>query len=420
MLFLPAVELPFPPGTELFLTGRRFGFGLGFTATLLMFAFALNGLITRPAAVLILGHRARSTIETRQIPARHQKCKGETDGSAPTRISGEGAGGAGYESNDSRRWQNNPHLRVSLEYLDRIFDYLEEREIPMYRMSSDLAPYATHPDLPQFHGMLREADRELRKAGAQAMPLGLRLSFHPSQYVILNTPDEALAAKSVWDVSTQAEILDRMELGPEAVVVIHVGGVYGDRKAGCERWVRTWERLPEHARACLVLENDDLRYSVADVLWIHERTGVRLIFDYQHWWCFNPEGVPMREALDRMLATWQGSARPKVHFSSARTEMRETARRNRKTGRTETVLQPPLATQHGDYANAFEFCTFMREHAGREFDVMLESKAKDLAVLRLRRDMVRFAPDVAARFGIRAGAGGEEVDEMSVRAGDFQ
>src|SRR5689334_15416553 len=87
------------------------------------------------------------------------------------------------KSNDSRRWQNNPHLRVSLECLDSIFDYLEEHGIPMYRMSSDLAPYATHPDLPQFHNMVRESDRELRRTGKRARRLGLRLSFHPSQFV---------------------------------------------------------------------------------------------------------------------------------------------------------------------------------------------------------------------------------------------
>lgn len=314
----------------------------------------------------------------------------------------------GLKSNDSRRWQKGPHLRVSLEYIERIFDYLAGHEIQMYRMSSDLAPYATHPDMPQFHNMVRECDLELRSAGDRARRAGLRLSFHPSQYIVLNSPDDSLVAKSVWDVATQAEILDRMELGPEAVLVIHVGGAYGDRRAGCERWIRTWERLPTHARARLVLENDDVRYGPGDALWIHERTGVRLVFDYQHWWCFNPEGIPMEEALVRMLATWPLGVRPKVHFSSPRTELRETVRANRKTGKKETVLMPPLATQHADYANAFEFCTFMRTCTGLEFDVMLESKGKDLALLRLRRDMARFAPDVAARFGIYPSASSDE------------
>jgi UV DNA damage endonuclease len=317
------------------------------------------------------------------------------------------------KSNDSRRWQQSPHLRVSLQYLDRIFDYLDEHDIRFYRMSSDLAPYATHPDMPQFHNMLRESSRELVETGERARRLNLRLSFHPSQYVILNSPDEALVRKSVWDVISQAEMLDGMHLGSEAVVVIHVGGAYGDRRAGCERWIRTYERLPKHARARLVLENDDVSYGPADVLWIHQRTGVRLIFDYQHWWCFNPESVPMHEALERMLATWPRDVRPKIHFSSPRTEMRETVKKSRKTGKKQTVLVPPLATQHGDYANAFEFCSFMREAQDFQFDVMLESKAKDLAVLRLRRDMLRFAPDVAARFGLNAN-NSNEPDKPSV------
>jgi UV DNA damage endonuclease len=310
-------------------------------------------------------------------------------------------GAPDLKSNDSRRWQQNPHLRVSLHYLDRIFDYLDRHDIRFYRMSSDLAPYATHPDMPQFHNMVSESGQELRQLGDRARRLNLRLSFHPSQYVVLNSPDESLVNKSAWDVASQAEMLDRMELGAEAVVVIHVGGAYGDRRAGCERWVRTWERLPEHSRARLVLEHDDLRYGPADVFWIHERTGVRLVFDYQHWWCFNPEGIPMREALLRMLKTWPEGVQPKIHFSSPRTELRETVRKDRKTGKKKTVLTPPLSTQHGDYANAFEFCTFLREQSDLDFDVMLESKAKDLALLRLRRDMARFAPDVAARFGAR-------------------
>lgn len=310
-------------------------------------------------------------------------------------------GRAGLKSNDSRRAPQKPHLTVSLQYLDAIFDYLDETDIRMYRMASDLAPYATHPDMPQFHTMVKESRKELRKSGERAKKLNLRLSFHPSQYVVLNSPDEGLVKRSVADIVTQAEILDGMELGPEAVLVIHVGGAYGDRKAGCERWVRTWNALPAQAQRRLVLENDDLRYSAADVLWIHERTGVRLIFDYQHWWCFNPECIPMGEALRRMLDTWPAGVRPKIHFSSPRTEMREVTRKSRKTGKNENVLLAPLSTQHADYANPFEFATFINSYGSRAFDVMLESKAKDLALLRLRRDLARFSPDVAARFGIR-------------------
>ena len=256
------------------------------------------------------------------------------------------------KSNDTRRWQSGPHLKVSLEYLDAILDHCAARGICMYRMSSDLAPYATHPDMPQFHAMVREADAELAAVGAKARALDVRLSFHPSQFVLINAPDPAIVARSARDLASQAEMLDRMGLGPEAVLVTHVGGVYDDRTAARARWVESWGRLPEHVRARLVLENDDLRFSAADTLWIHERTGVRLIFDHQHHWCFNPEGLEVTEAFGRVLDTWPGDgARPKMHFSSPRTEMREVARRDRRTGKVRTVLQPPVWTGHADFAH---------------------------------------------------------------------
>jgi UV DNA damage endonuclease len=83
--------------------------------------------------------------------------------------------------------------------------------------------------------------------------------------------------------------------------------------------------------------------------------------------------------------------------------MREVMRVDRKTGKKKTVLQPPIWTGHAAFNHPFEFISFMREMSAFEFDVMLEAKAKDLALLRLRKDLVRYAPDIAARFGISSG-----------------
>ena len=330
----------------------------------------------------------------------------------------------GLKSGDSRRWQKNPHLKCSLELLDQVLDYLAKVEIDMYRLSSDIAPYATHPDLPQFYNMVAESDAELAAFGKKARELDIRLSFHPSQYVLLNSPNPELTAKSIWDLSSQAEMLDRMGCGPEAVLVTHVGGVYDDREAARARWLEGYAQCPEHVKRRLVLENDDIRFSAADVLWIHERCGVRTVFDYQHFWCLNPERLDLRDTLEKFLATWPEGVRPKIHFSSPRTELREVKRKvtakqreaaragkARKTGeltrapvkataRVKTVLLPPIWTGHSDFTNPFEFATFMRHAEGLEFDVMMEGKAKDVSILKLRPDLLRFAPDVAARFGI--------------------
>lgn len=335
-------------------------------------------------------------------------------------------GRPGLKSNDTRRWQQGPHLKTSLEYVDAILDYLVEVGIDMYRMSSDLAPYATHPDMPQFHGMVAESDAELAALGRKARSLDMRLSFHPSQFILLNSPDPVLTGKSIWDLSSQAEMLDRMGMGPEAVLVTHVGGVYGDREQSRARWIEGYDQCPEHVRRRLVLENDDLRFSAADVLWIHERCGVPLIFDYQHFWCLNPEGLELRPTVERFVRSWADGVRPKIHFSSPRTELREIKRKVTEkdreglrspasssgaltkevltpTSRTKTVLVPPIWTGHADFTNPFEFATFMRTVHGLIFDVMLEAKTKDLSLLKLRGDLVRYAPDVASRFGLGIG-----------------
>ena len=353
------------------------------------------------------------------------------------------------KSGDTRRWQKEPHLKCSLEHVDKILDYLKEEELDMYRLTSDLAPYATHPDMPQFHDQVGQSDAELKAFGAKARDHGIRLSFHPSQYVLLNSPDPKLTDKSIWDLASQAEMLDRMEQDDEAVMVTHVGGVYDDHEASRARWIEGWDKCPEHVQRRLVLENDDIRFSAADVLWIHERTGVRLIFDYQHMWCLNPERLDMRATLERFLATWGDRGRPKMHFSSPRTEMRELKRKitpkqrasakagKRKpkagevlkapvkdTARIKTVLVPPIWTGHSDFTNPFEFSTFMRMADGLTFDVMMEGKAKDLSILKLRPDLLRYAPDVAARFGItdadadRLAADERGMDEGGVDAED--
>ena len=147
---------------------------------------------------------------------------------------------------------------------------------------------------------------------------------------------------------------------------------------------------------------------------------MRLIFDYQHFWCRNPERLELRPTVEEFFRTWPNGVRPKLHFSSPRTELREIRRKNRQTNKREIVLLPPLLTGHADYSNPFEFVTMMRQLEGLEFDVMLEAKAKDLALLRLRSDLTRIAPDVAARFGIPATIAPSQVQEITVQTESFR
>ncbi len=299
------------------------------------------------------------------------------------------------KSHDTRRWQNQPHLSVSLAYLRDIIGYLAAAGISMYRMSPDLAPYVTHPELPQFHGQIEACAAELAEVGRLAKAADIRLSFHPGQHVVLNAADPTLAGRSAATVTALARILDGMGLGAEAVVIVHLGGVYEDAGAARERFVRAFEALPEVARRRLALENDDIRFSVTDVLWAHQRTGVPLVFDYLHHRLNNPERQPVRWALAACLATWPAGTRPKVHFSSPRTEWRV----EEKPDAPAPLLRQSRWAHHSDYVNPFEFIDFMAGAEGLPaFDVMLEARGRDLAVLQLQEDLARYAPELAERL----------------------
>ena len=302
---------------------------------------------------------------------------------------------AGMPSNDARRWQSGPHVRQSIEYVREVFHYLHKVDIHMYRMSSDFAPYLTHPDMPQFHNQLEEARDELADMGALAREYDIRLSLHPSQYILLNALDEEVAVKSIRDLNAQAKLLDALGCGPEAVVVTHVGGVYGERDESLARFIRRYKELPDETRRRLALENDDVSFGVADTLRVHEATGCQLIFDNLHHFCFNPEGLPMRDALRSVLATWAEGVTPKIHYSSPSTDFETTVEKEKgATGRDKTVtkLHAPLLKAHADFINPLEFVQFweaVNADGLRPFDIMLEAKAKDVALLRLRRELAR-------------------------------
>jgi len=300
--------------------------------------------------------------------------------------------GEPLRSHDSRRWQNAPHLSVSLAYLRDIFDYLHRKQIRFYRLAGQLAPYVTHPDLPAFHRQVEECATDLAATGDLVRQTGLRVTMHPGYYVQLNAPDEWQVRRAQAELSAAVWLMEGMGLDRDAVVVVHVGGVYADAAAARTRFVTRFLALPELVRRRLALEHDDRRYSFEDALWIHRRTGIPIVLDTLHLRCLNPGGRTLAEALPAALATWPADRRPKIHFSSPRTALRAI-----RTAAGERV-QPPLPNQHSDFIDPFAFIDLLhlaQQLRTRPFDVMLEAKAKDLALLRLREQVAHFAPALA-------------------------
>ena len=302
-------------------------------------------------------------------------------------------GKAGLRARDGRRAEHAPHLSVSLLLVREVLAYLAEQQIGCYRLADDLAPYLTDERRPECARQIDECGDLLAATGALARAHGIRLSMHMPMHVALAAPDAAVAKRGAAEVIARARLLDALEAGPEAVLVLHVGGAHGDSAAARFRFAARYESLPECARRRVVIEPDEHSFDLPDLLRLHQATGAPIVLDMLHHQINNPSRIPLAQALGLALATWPRGVRPKIHFSTQRTEAHVLPDRR---GQARQVLAPQ-AGQHADFISPFEFIELIAAACGLPpFDIMLEAKAADLALLRLREDLRRYAPDIAA------------------------
>jgi UV DNA damage endonuclease len=177
--------------------------------------------------------------------------------------------------------------------------------------------------------------------------------------------------------------------------VLHVGGAAGGTEAALDRFASGFELLSDAARARVVVENDDRTFALCDVLRLSKRIGRPVVWDILHHHCNDPERIPDREALELALATWPEGVTPKIHFSTPKTAAEEVRRRVGR--RVERRLVLPQLRAHADVIDPIAFEQFATETAaGLELDVMLEAKAKDLALERLREQLAARAVALSA------------------------
>jgi len=231
-----------------------------------------------------------------------------------------------------------------------------------YRMSSGLAPWKTEYDWED----LKDIDsirRWFHSAGTMAKTHNVRLTSHPGPYNVLVSPKEEVVENCIKDLTIHGDEFDMMGLSrtPYNKINIHLGGAYGDKEASMKRFVKNFPRLPESVRSRLTLENDDKAsmYSVKDLYeGIYKKIGIPIVFDYHHHQ-FCTGGMSEQEALEMALSTW-GDIKPVTHYSESR----------RDEQKDETIR----VQAHSDYVYD------KIEMYGNDFDIMVEAKAKELAV----------------------------------------
>jgi len=245
----------------------------------------------------------------------------------------------------------------------QILKWNTENGIKLFRLSSEFFPWASEykfEDLPQF---LRIRTL-LSGAGHYAQSVGMRINSHPGPFNVLTSPKESVVQNTIIDLELHGKIFDLMglEKSPYNNINIHCNGVYGDKKSAMDRFILNFQRLSPSVQTRLTVENDDKEsmYSVKDLMYIHEKTGIPIVFDYHHH-KFCTGGLSEEEALKLAVSTWPKGITPEVHYSESKS-----------LHENNTKIKPQA---HSDYINALPNTYEL------DLDIMVESKAKELAIL---------------------------------------
>ena len=255
-------------------------------------------------------------------------------------------------------------IAENLATLQNVLRWNVAQGIHFFRVSSAVVPLASHDRFPLEWRTLFAAElAEIREFVADN---GVRLSMHPGQYTVLNAPRPEVVRAAVRELEYHADFLDAVDPA-QGTLTLHVGGAYGDRAAALHRFAEAFALLSPNARSRLTLENDDRTFTAGEVLGLCETVGVPMIFDFFHH-KLNPTFERWDEQLlpllERVVATW-GERVPKLHLSSPR----------------------DFTTAHADYVEAVDFAQVVDALAtfgsDRPYDLMLEAKLKEVALLEL-------------------------------------
>jgi UV DNA damage endonuclease len=245
----------------------------------------------------------------------------------------------------------------------KVIDWNVENGILFYRMSSDMFPWMSEYEIEELPD-IEQIRIIMVKAGEKARAGNLRLTFHPGPFDVLATNNPRVLANTIKDLRQHAEIMDLLGLpqSPFHKINIHVGGAYGDKGSAIGRFTENFNLLPDGVKKRLTVENDDKAnmFSIKDLLEIHERTGISVVFDYLHHQ-FCTGGWTEEEAMTAAVATWPKDITPVVHYSSSKQKFED---------------KVSVSTAHADYIYS------QVKKYGKKVDIMFEAKAKELAVLK--------------------------------------
>lgn len=253
-------------------------------------------------------------------------------------------------------------IRHNLDALEKIIDYNNENGIRLFRISSDLVPFASNPVNTLAWEQIFSA--RLARIGQKIRDNNSRVSMHPGQYTVLNSPNRTVVENAVRDLHYHTEVLDRLGMDSSNKIVLHIGGVYHNKQEASERFLTNYMELDESIRKRIVLENDDKSYTIAEVLDIGRKADAPVVFDNLHHE-INPceEQHAVSYWIGECGKTWKvQDGKQKIHYSQ------QAAAKNRGS--------------HSETIRIREFLEFYHAIGRDDIDIMLEVKDKNRSAVK--------------------------------------
>lgn len=251
----------------------------------------------------------------------------------------------------------------NLRALRAMIQYNAVHQIRLFRISSDIVPFASHPAVENVDWRT-EFKETLLLIGEEIKNNGIRVSMHPGQYTVLNSPDARVVHNAVEDLRYHSALLDALGCDTAHKIIVHIGGVYADKPLAMKRFVQNYTALDERIKARLVIENDDTSYTAEDVMQISELTGLPVVFDYFHHQLNHTENSPSPfDWIARFAQTWgEADGRQKIHYSQGNPNAAGGA--------------------HSQSIDVAEFLAFYNGLPREKPDIMLEVKDKNLSAVK--------------------------------------
>jgi UV DNA damage endonuclease len=261
------------------------------------------------------------------------------------------------------------HALKNIADISKLIEWNTANKIDHLRLSSDLFPHFTDKETDPY--TMDFAVKALQEAGECAKKHKHRITMHPGQFNQVGAKDESVFDHTVNDLRMHANILDHMDVGPEGILCVHGGGLYGDKESAIRRWIDQFDDLPRCVRNRLAIENCEKCYSVRNCLEIAQACKIPMIYDCHHYYCYNQlhpteKTEDINDMMDEIVETWK-HADPCFHVSEQAPGLRVGA--------------------HSDYVECIpDHMLTVPLKYNVKLNIEVEAKAKEAAIKKLKEN----------------------------------